>query len=521
MRGRAPIDHRDRPPRRRRVSGPAALAAAALATIGLLALAVLAVFLWWRSDYILPGVWVGPTVVGGRPVGGAAALLEEQWRLPWLQAVVQGEVVPDEEPDPGRTFSPADLGFVLDADGTAALAHAQGRSANSFAELIFGDGAITLSPIWRFDPAAGQAAVATLADQVDIPAVNAGVIIQDGRAQATPPRPGRALDLAVTMAALGKDPAGALERRTIVVHTTEVQPAVMDATAAAEAANQLLATTLTLQTFDPINGQQAEVAIGPQDWSGWLSLDVSQAAAGRLSWRVDEGQLEAYLDEVAASLGPERYLDIPAAAAAVAEAINGRQTTAQVRIYHRDRSHTVQAGETLSSIGRLHGIPYPWIMQANPDLGDQLNAGQVLTIPSPDVMLPLAPVRGKRIVVSISEQRTWVYEDGALKWDWPASTGIDSSPTAPGIFQVQSHEPNAYASNWDLWMPNFMGVYRPVPTSEFMNGFHGFPTRNGTTLLWTGDLGHKVTFGCILLSSENAATLYEWAEEGVVVEIRA
>ena len=65
--------------------------------------------------------------------------------------------------------------------------------------------------------------------------------------------------------------------------------------------------------------------------------------------------------------------------------------------------------------------------------------------------------------------------DGQLKWEWPASTGIDSSPTAPGVFQIQSHEPNAYAGNWDLWMPSFMGIYRPVPTSEFMNGFHGFP----------------------------------------------
>jgi lipoprotein-anchoring transpeptidase ErfK/SrfK len=87
------------------------------------------------------------------------------------------------------------------------------------------------------------------------------------------------------------------------------------------------------------------------------------------------------------------------------------------------------------------------------------------------------------------------------------------------VFQIQTHEPNAYASNWDLWMPHFMGIYRPVPSSDFMNGFHGFPTRGGSTLLWTGDLGHPVTYGCILISSANAAALYEWAEEGVVVEV--
>jgi lipoprotein-anchoring transpeptidase ErfK/SrfK len=143
-----------------------------------------------------------------------------------------------------------------------------------------------------------------------------------------------------------------------------------------------------------------------------------------------------------------------------------------------------------------------------------------LTIPSPDVLLPLPVVKNKRIVVSLSEQKMWVYETGAVKWEWPVSTGIPSSPTTPGVFQVQTHEPNAYASNWNLWMPNFMGIYRPVPSSDFMNGFHGFPTRNGSILLWTDDLGHPVTYGCILLSSDNAATLYNWAEVGVVVEMR-
>jgi hypothetical protein len=88
------------------------------------------------------------------------------------------------------------------------------------------------------------------------------------------------------------------------------------------------------------------------------------------------------------------------------------------------------------------------------------------------------------------------------------------------VFQVQSHDSNAYAASWDLWMPYFIGIYRPVPTAAFMNGFHGFPTRDGTSLLWTGNLGYPVTYGCILLSTYNASVLYDWADAGVVVEIR-
>ena len=149
---------------------------------------------------------------------------------------------------------------------------------------------------------------------------------------------------------------------------------------------------------------------------------------------------------------------------------------------------------------------------------DTLSIGQTITIPSKDDMLPLPIVDNKRIVISIAKQHMWVYENGQIKWDWVASTGIADSPTAPGIFQVQSHEMNAYAGNWNLWMPTFMGIYEAVP--GFMNGIHGFPTRNGQGVIWQGALGHPVTFGCILLSSANAQALYNWAEDGVVVEIR-
>jgi lipoprotein-anchoring transpeptidase ErfK/SrfK len=179
----------------------------------------------------------------------------------------------------------------------------------------------------------------------------------------------------------------------------------------------------------------------------------------------------------------------------------------------------VQPGESITSIAWDYGVPYPWLQAANGNL-DGVSAGQTITIPSTDNFMPYPTVPDKRVVVSLSEQRTRVYENGALKWDWPASTGIVSSPTWPGLYQIISHETLAYAGNWNLWMPNFIGVYRPIPGSEFTNGFHGFPTRGGGQLLWENDLGRRVTYGCILLSDTNVQLLYDWAQEGVVVEIR-
>ena len=233
-----------------------------------------------------------------------------------------------------------------------------------------------------------------------------------------------------------------------------------------------------------------------------------------------ETQAQDFLTAQAQSLGDNRFVDVAGLVTAVSEAIKTQNTAVDLRIYHHAQQHVVQSGETFASIGRAYGMPYPWIQQANPGVADGLFVGQTLTIPSPDDLLPLPAITNKRIVVSISQQRMWAYENGAILWDWPASTGIDDSPTSPGVFQIQTHETNAYAGNWDLWMPYFMGIYQPVPTSDFMNGFHGFPTRDGQNLLWTSSLGHQVTYGCILVSTENATQLYNWAEEGVIVEIQ-
>jgi lipoprotein-anchoring transpeptidase ErfK/SrfK len=239
-----------------------------------------------------------------------------------------------------------------------------------------------------------------------------------------------------------------------------------------------------------------------------------------LALAVNHEQVGAYLDENANVLDSTRYLDNDNAITAIEQAVQRGDLQATLRVYHHDREHVVQSGETIISIAWDYGVPYPWIQQANPGV-DALSVGQTLTIPSQDNFFQYDPVPDKRIVVSISQQKAWVYENGAVKWEWGVSTGINNSPTWPGVYQIISHEPNAYAANWDLYMPNFMGVYQPIPGQDFTNGFHGFPTRGGGQLLWENSIGTKVTYGCILLNNTNIQLLYDWAPEGVVVEIQA
>ena len=171
------------------------------------------------------------------------------------------------------------------------------------------------------------------------------------------------------------------------------------------------------------------------------------------------------------------------------------------------------------SISSKHGQPAWRLVQANPDIEiDKLQPGQEIVIPSIDLLLPLPLITERRIVVDISEQHVYAYDGDELVHDFVASTGIKSSPTITGTFQVLSKDEEAYASVWDLNMPHFVAIYEAAP--DFFNGFHGLPTLSSGRTLWAGYLGSPVSYGCIVLSLEDAATIYEWADLGTLVEIK-
>jgi lipoprotein-anchoring transpeptidase ErfK/SrfK len=269
-----------------------------------------------------------------------------------------------------------------------------------------------------------------------------------------------------------------------------------------------------INAFDPITNQSVLWSVAPEQWGQWLTTE-NTADGVRLS--LDNAQLGGYLS--GQNLGGEQFIQIDQSVQKIQAAIASGSAEATIQVFHRETQYSVVPGDTLGSIAWKMGIPMWRITNANPGINlDALNPGQTITIPSRDDMLPVPIVYNKRIVVSISEQHMWVYENGQLKWDWIASTGIDDSPTMPGVYQVLSHDGTAYAGNWNLYMPSFMSIYEAVP--GFHNGIHGFPSRGGSQILWENSLGRRVTYGCILLSSTNASLLYDWAEEGVIVEIK-
>lgn len=124
----------------------------------------------------------------------------------------------------------------------------------------------------------------------------------------------------------------------------------------------------------------------------------------------------------------------------------------------------------------------------------------------------------KLVVVDISEQRTYIYQGNYLVDEFVVSTGAPGRDTAIGEFEIQNKIPVAYASTWNLDMPFWLGIYWSGP---LQNGFHALPTvRHTGVTMWDGYLGQRVSYGCIILSKEDAETLYNWVDIGTPVKIQ-
>jgi tetratricopeptide (TPR) repeat protein len=137
----------------------------------------------------------------------------------------------------------------------------------------------------------------------------------------------------------------------------------------------------------------------------------------------------------------------------------------------------------------------------------------LLTPPTPTPR----PLPNKRIEIDISEQHFYAYEGGTLVYSFVCSTGEPGRDTAPGNYQVLDKIPMAYASTWNLKMPYWLGIYW---AGTLENGIHALPILSNGQKLWDGYLGQRVSYGCVILSTEAAKIIYDWAEIGTPVIIR-
>lgn len=463
------------------------------------------------GEQVVPGVYIVDVPLGGMSRAEVAATVDTIWNAQ------RGLIVSDGE----RNWyaAPEEFGLSVHADATAQRALDVGRGGNLVTELSqmadsFMNG-YRVSPVVVLDGEAARAGLIRWADQINKPPQNAGITLEDGRIKPTPGVAGHVLDVEATLAVLADDPGYAIADGYLPLVLIPVAPAIADSSAAVAQAESLLRAPLEIVVFDPILNERSTHVVEPSVLAGWLA---AQDGADGLEIVVNQGAAAQYLEEIQAGLGQGRTLDSAQAAIQVAEAVGGADP-AKLIVKHLPTVYTVEQGDTLLSVGWKNGMPFWRIIDANPGMTTEtkLNAGDIITIPSRSDLLPLPVVMNKRMVVDIGDQRLVIYQDEQVLNTFVISTGIDRSPTQPGVFQVQTRVENAYASIWDLWMPDFLGIYEAWP--GFMNGFHGLPTLSSGVTLWADVLGRPASFGCIILDLDASAFLFDWAEEGTVVEI--
>jgi LysM repeat protein len=463
------------------------------------------------SSRIAPGVHAGEIELGGMTVPEAALTLSKNWSLEARILATNGSQ--------SQLLTPAELGFSIDALEAARQAHQVGRSGSLVAQaaqiIAAAREGHEIEPQFQLDPAAAQARLEALAPSMTQPAKDASLRLEGAVLVAVPAELGYTINISETLSNLTSDPQAVLYSATLPVVPLPLLPRFTDVAPAMAEAQKLLDTPVQVDAYDPVLDEHLALPVPREAVATWLKIEQGEQG---LSITLDEALVQAYLSAMTADLRPDRYLEPLGDSGSLAESVRQRSSIPAI-VRHHPTTYMVQPGDTLLKLGWRLGMPYWMILQANPGLNpDALLAGSQLVIPSKDDLLPLPVVLGKRIVISISRQRLWAYQDGGLLHDYRISTGIDRSPTQPGVFQVRTHEKTAYASVWDLYMPNFLGVYEAWP--GFMNGIHGLPTLSNGQRLWANILGRPASYGCIILDLEAAKWLYQWAEDGVVVEIR-
>ena len=464
-----------------------------------------------ESELIYPGVSVEEISLQGKTLPQASIELHKTWNLEKHIQVIDGLHT--------WTLKPSDLGLGLDALKTARQAYEVGRESlipGNMGQMIYSmRNGWQVQPLFLIDTQQARNTLELLNQQARLPAENPSINFTGEQVGITPGKLGYELNIEEALKALEADPGGILLNGVLRVPLRPLAPDPIDYSIAREQAQTLLDRPLAFHGYDPVYDERFEWPVPRDTLASWLTL--RQGNTGQEVSVSLEG-VTSYLAALNNELGPERFIDETQTAQLVAQAVqSGKPFTIPIR--HHPTGYIIKPADTLLKISWHVGIPFWMILNANPGLdADKLSVGQELVIPSKDDLLPLPVVDNKRVVISIRQQRLWMYQDGKLVAKHPISTGIDRSPTQPGVFQVLSHERKAYASIWDLTMPDFLGIYEAWP--GFYNGIHGLPTLSNGRRLWANILGRPASFGCIILDLKAAKALYEWAENGVVVEIK-
>jgi len=414
-----------------------------------------------------------------------------------------------------------DLGVTLDVRATALAAYAIGHEPADADPRRWIRTWLAYHPVpprLGLDVDRTRALLEGLAPTLDRPASAPTVRLEGAEIVVQPGVAGRRLNVEASLQAVLAAAQQGRGEAPILLALDEVPAAVVDSGPFEEAVERALAPTIEIAAYDLLDDRWFHWNLGRDALVPWIRLEGT-GEGETPTVTLDRAAVAETLGALALEMGETRGFRTAEAVDAVLAAHAAGGAAVSLAVTYAPREYTVQTGDTAVTIAYRHGMPLYAFIQANPGIDlDMLRVGQVVVIPSLDVVTPHPPVPHKRIVIGLGEHRLRAYENGQVVYDWEIAAGRKESPTATGTFQVLGKEESAYASLWDLTMPHFIAVYAVAP--DFANGIHALPFLSNGQRLWEGALGTDASYGCIILGVEEAETLFHWAEVGVVVVIQ-
>lgn len=182
--------------------------------------------------------------------------------------------------------------------------------------------------------------------------------------------------------------------------------------------------------------------------------------------------------------------------------------------------YKVVRGDTMSEISRDCGVSLSRLIISNPHIKNpsRIYAGQEIHIPGPpdiesnpdreQVLAEVNVEEGQRWVdVDLSQQTLHAYEGDQVVRSFIVSTGTWRYPTVTGQFEVW-----VKFETDDMRGPGYF--LRDVPYVMYFHKGYGL---HGT--YWHDNFGTPMSHGCVNLSVEDAAWLFDFLEVGDLVNV--
>lgn len=203
--------------------------------------------------------------------------------------------------------TPAQVGINLDARASAQAAYQVGRGGNPVQRVIdqidIWQSGVDVAPVMIFDESLAQAYIASLAEIVDRPTIEATLGINGVEVLVHSGQVGRIVNIAGTSAQIPAQIPGMTDMVLPLV-IDETAPVILDATEQAGIAENILSAPLVLVIAAEDGGSDQQWVLNPESLAGMLAVERVETDDGSEKYQVglSTTQLSVFLDNIGKDL---------------------------------------------------------------------------------------------------------------------------------------------------------------------------------------------------------------------------